>query len=182
MLCLLCVDVGLVLLSSPRALSRPKATRSLWIYTTDRDIFPGFSRLLLYASVYPSHPAQFKQGWVCPLFTIKHSRLTVPVLETVFNNQKLEWFFFSVFKETVHPKMKNVLQTIKDIDPRVCFFIFRFVEMCLCISVSAVNGCRQNESLIKTSQHSSLSVIIRSWNKSCIKMFFLRPFSCRLSR
>ncbi len=51
--------------------------------------------------------------------------------------------------------MKNVLQTIKDIDPRVSFFIFRFVEMCLCISVSAVNGCRQNESLIKTSQHSS---------------------------
>ncbi len=32
----------------------------------------------------------------------------------------------------------------------VCFFI-RFGEMCLCISVSAmhVNGCRQNESLIK---------------------------------
>ncbi len=32
-----------------------------------------------------------------------------------------------------------------------CFFI-RFVEMCLSNGCSAVNGCRQNESLIKTSQ------------------------------
>ncbi len=50
----------------------------------------------------------------------------------------------------------------------VCFFI-RFGEMCLCISVSAmdVNGCRQNESLIKTSQHSSPSVII--WRRQKMK-------------
>ncbi len=44
----------------------------------------------------------------------------------------------------------------------VVFKGFGFVEMCFCMSVSAmeVNGCRQHESLIKTSQHSSPSVNI----------------------
>ncbi len=37
-----------------------------------------------------------------------------------------------------------------------------------------MNGCRQNESLIKTSQHSSPSVNIRSWNKSSIKMILTK--------
>ncbi len=61
----------------------------------------------------------------------------------------------------------------------VCFFI-RFVEMCLCISVSAmeVNGCRQNESLIQTSQvihstpvHQLTSGEDKRWDKSNIKTF-----------
>ncbi len=36
------------------------------------------------------------------------------------------------------------------------------LEKCLSNGCSAVNGCRQNETLIKTSQHSSPSVNIRS--------------------
>ncbi len=64
----------------------------------------------------------------------------------------------------------NLLQD--EIHPRgVCFFI-RFVEMCLCIT--AVNGCRQNESLIRTAQHSSPSVNIWRRNKSSIKMIIIQ--------
>ncbi len=57
-------------------------------------------------------------------------------------------------KEIVHIKMKICWRCAHPQAVRrwgwVCFFI-RFGEMCLSNGCSAVNGCRQNESLIKTS-------------------------------
>ncbi len=59
----------------------------------------------------------------------------------------------------------------------VCFFT-RFVSLHRCLSkgCSAVNGCRQNESLIKhhsTPVHQLTSGEDKRWNKSSIKMFWL---------
>ncbi len=57
---------------------------------------------------------------------------------------------------------------------RMSLFSSSGLEKCLSNGCSAVNGCRQNESLIKTSQHSSPSVNIWSWNKSSIKMILTK--------
>ncbi len=69
-------------------------------------------------------------------------------------------------KGEVHPQTKSAENMQIIWDERVCYFI-RFGEMCLSNGCSAVNGCRQNESLMKTSQHSSPSVTI--WRRQKMK-------------
>ncbi len=59
-----------------------------------------------------------------------------------------------VLKETAHPKTLKICSSSVHLRSGwVCFFIRNVsLHQCLSNGCSAVNGCRQNESLIKTSQ------------------------------